>query len=85
MAGSVRRATGIQKASNPFDDSPLLLGPSDLIEDTLIVLDDFNSTTGTDSDGYESCGGSYISGSRDESSSVLLDLAKTRRLKIPGS
>ena len=29
--------------------------------DTLIVLDDFNTTTGTDRDGYQSCVGLLIS------------------------
>ena len=53
--------------------------------DTLIVLGDFNATTGTDRDGYQSCVGPHGSGSRDESSSMLLDFAKSRRLRIAGS
>ena len=45
--------------------------------DTLIVLDDFNATIGTDRDGYEFCWSSRGSGSRDESSSMLLNFAKS--------
>ena len=45
----------------------------------------FNATTGTDREGYESCVGPYSSRSRDESSSMLLDFAKSRRLRIAGS
>ena len=52
--------------------------------DNLIVLDDFNATIGTDRDGYQSCVGPQGSGSRDESSSMLLDFAKIRRLRIAG-
>ena len=46
--------------------------------DTLIVLGDFNATTGTDRDGYESCVGPHGSGSRHESSSMLIDFTKMR-------
>ena len=53
--------------------------------DILIVLDDFNATTGTDRDGYESCAGPHGSGSRDEKSSMPLDFAKCRRLRMSGS
>ena len=38
-----------------------------------ISSDDFNATTGTDGDSYDSCVGTDGSGSRDESSSMLLD------------
>ena len=34
--------------------------------DKLIVLGDFNATTGTDRDGYQSCVGSHDSGSRND-------------------
>ena len=51
----------------------------------LTVLGDFNATTGTDSDGYESCVGPHGSGSRDESSPMLLDFGKIRRLRLAGS
>ena len=52
---------------------------------TFIVLGDFNATTGTDRDGYESCVGPHGSGSRNESSSMLLDFAKSRRMRLAGS
>ena len=44
--------------------------------ETFIVLGDFNATSGTDKDGYESCVGPQGFGSRDESSSILCDFAK---------
>ena len=50
-------------------------------EDPLIIL---GATTGTDRDAYESCIGPHSSGSEDETSSILLDFAKIRRLKIAG-
>ena len=53
--------------------------------DTLIVLGDFNANTGTDRDGYESFVGHQGSGSEDESFSILLDFAKSRKLRIAGS
>ena len=53
--------------------------------DTLMVLGDFNATTGTNRDGYQSCVGPHGSGSIDESSSMLLHFAKIRRLRIAGS
>ena len=53
--------------------------------DTLIVLGVFNATTGSDRDGYQSCVGPHGSGSRERSSSMLLDFGKSRRLRIAGS
>jgi len=53
--------------------------------DTLIVLGDFNATTGTTRDGYETCVGPHGSGTRDESASMLLDFAKSHGLRIAGS
>ena len=50
--------------------------------DILIVLGDFNATTCTGRDGYQSSVVVHGSGSRDGSSSVLLDFAKSRRLSI---
>ena len=47
--------------------------------DTLIVLVDFNTNTGTDRDDYESCVCPHGSGSRDQSSLMLLDSSKCRR------
>ena len=52
---------------------------------TLIALGDFNETTGTDKDGYESCVGRHGSGSKDESYSMLLAFVKCLRLKKDGS
>ena len=52
---------------------------------TSIVLGDFKTTTGTDRDGYESWVGPHDSGSRNGRSSMLLDFAKIRRLRIAGS
>ena len=49
--------------------------------DNLIVLRDFNATTGTDRDGYQSCVGPYDSGSTDETSSVLIEFPKSRHLE----
>ena len=53
--------------------------------DTLIVLGDFNATTGTSRDDYEACVGPHGSGARDESSLFMLDFAKSRGLRIAGS
>ena len=53
--------------------------------DTLLVLGDFNATSGTTRDGYESCIGPHGSGIRDESSAMLLDFAKSRGMLIAGS
>ena len=56
-----------------------------LSADNLIVLGDFNATTGTERDGYQSCVRPHGSGSRDESSAMLLDFAKSRILRIARS
>ena len=53
--------------------------------DTKIVLGDFNAVTGTSRDGYEVCIGPHGSGKRDVSSSMLLDFAVSRGLRIGGS
>ena len=53
--------------------------------DTLIVLGDFNATTGSSRDNYETCIGPHGSGKRSESSTMLLDFAKGRGLRIAGS
>ncbi|KAG0723422.1 Transposon TX1 uncharacterized protein [Chionoecetes opilio] len=53
--------------------------------DTLIVLGDFNATTGTGRDGYELCVGPHGSGTRNTNSSLLLNFARSRRLRIAGS
>ncbi|KAG0713084.1 Ubiquitin conjugation factor E4 B [Chionoecetes opilio] len=53
--------------------------------DTLIVLGDFNATTGTVRDGYEICVGPHGSGTTNINSSLLLNFARSRRLRIAGS
>ena len=50
--------------------------------DTLIVLGDFNAVTGTERAGYELCVGSHGSGTRNTNSSLFLNFAKSRRLRI---
>ncbi|MCP3680346.1 MAG: endonuclease/exonuclease/phosphatase family protein [Gammaproteobacteria bacterium] len=53
--------------------------------DTLIVLGDFNAVTGTERAGYELCVGPHGSGTRNTNSSLLLNFARSRRLRIAGS
>ncbi|KAG0719990.1 Craniofacial development protein 2 [Chionoecetes opilio] len=53
--------------------------------DTLIVLGDFNATTGTVRNGYELCVGPHGSSTRNTNSSLLLNFARSRRLRIVGS
>ncbi|KAG0728627.1 Craniofacial development protein 2 [Chionoecetes opilio] len=50
--------------------------------DTLIVLGDFNGTTGTVRDGYELCVGPHGSGTMNINSSLLLNFARSKRLII---
>ena len=54
-------------------------------QDKIIVLGDFNAATGTERAGYELCVGSHGSGIRNTNSSLLLNFAKSRRLRIAGS
>ena len=53
--------------------------------DTLLVLGDFNAVTGNCRDGYEPCLGPFGSGIRNVNSSMFLDFAKSRKLRIAGS
>ena len=53
--------------------------------DTLLVLGDFNAVSGTLRDGYEVCLGPHGSGTRNVNSSLFLDFARSRRLRIAGS
>ena len=53
--------------------------------DTLLVLGDFNAVTGTEREGYELCVGPHGSGTRNNNSSLFLNFAKSRRLRIGGS
>ena len=52
--------------------------------DTLIVLGNFNAATGTQRTGYELCVGPHGSGTTNTNSSLLLNFAKSRRLRIAG-
>ena len=49
----------------------------------MLVQGDFNATTGTDGDGYQSHVGPQGYGLSDESPSMLLDFAISRRLRVP--
>ena len=53
--------------------------------DAFIVLGDFNAVTDTEGVGYEICVGPHDSGTRKDNSSFLLNLARSRRLRIAGS
>ena len=53
--------------------------------DTVLVMGDFNAVTGTERAGYELCVGPHGSGTRNVNSSLLLDFARSRRLRIAGS
>ncbi len=45
--------------------------------DTLLVLGDFNASTGADSDGYETCVGPHGSGTVNQNSTKFLDFARS--------
>ena len=51
-----------------------------LRRDTLLVLWDFNASTGTDRDGYETCVGPHGSGTVNQNSTKFLDFARSRGL-----
>jgi sorting nexin-29 len=53
--------------------------------DTLLVLGDFNACVGADRAGYESCLGPHGAGARNCNGSLLLDFAKSWRLRVAGS
>ena len=50
--------------------------------DTLLVLGDFNASTGTDSDDYETCVGPHVSGTVNQNSTKFLDFARSRGLRV---
>ena len=56
-----------------------------LCRDTLIVLGNFNGVIGIKRAGYELCVNLHGSGMRNDNSSFLLNLAKSRWLRIEGS
>ena len=53
--------------------------------DTLIVLGDFNASTGTNRDGYETCVSPHGSGTMNQNSTKFLDLAISHGLRVAGS
>ena len=53
--------------------------------DALIVLGDFNAVTGTERTGNEILVGPHSSGTRNDNSYLLLNFARSRRLRIAGS
>ena len=52
---------------------------------TLLVLEDFNASTGTDRDGYEMCVGPHGSGTVNQNSTKFLDFARSHGLRVAGS
>ena len=53
--------------------------------DTLIVLGNFNASTGTDRDGCETCVGPHGSGTVNQKSTKFLDFARSHGLRVAGS
>ena len=53
--------------------------------DTLLVLGDFNASTGTDRDGYETCVGPHGSGTVNQNSTKFLDFARSHGFRVAGS
>ena len=53
--------------------------------DTLLVLGDFNASTGTAKDGYETHVGPHGSGTVNQNSTKFLDFARSHGLRIAGS
>ena len=53
--------------------------------DTLVVLGDFNASTGTDRDGHETCVGPHGSGTVNQNSTKLLNFARSHGLRVAGS
>ena len=52
--------------------------------DTLLVMGDFNASTGTDRDGYETCVGPHESGTMNLNSTKFLDFARSHGLRVAG-
>ena len=48
-------------------------------------LGDFNASTGTESDGYETCVGPHWSGTVNQNSTKFLDSARSHELRVAGS
>ena len=53
--------------------------------DTLLVLWDFNASTTTDRDGYETCVGPDGFGTVNQNSTKFVDFARSHRLRVAGS
>ena len=53
--------------------------------DTLLVLGDFNASTGNDRDGYETCVGPRGSGTVNQNNTKFLDFARSYGLRVAGS
>ena len=53
--------------------------------DTLLVLGNFNTSTGTDRDGYETCVGPHGSGTVIQNSTKVLDFVRSHGLKVAAS
>ena len=53
--------------------------------DALLVLGDFNASTGTDRDGYKTCVGPHGSGTVNPNSTKFLDFARSHGLMVAGS
>ena len=53
--------------------------------DTLLVLGDFNASTGTDRDGYETCVGPHRSGTMNQNNTKFLDFARSHGLRVARS
>ena len=52
--------------------------------DTLLVLGDFNASTGTDRDGYEKCVRPQGSGTVNQKSTKFLDFTRCHGLRVAG-
>ena len=53
--------------------------------DTLRLLEDFNASTGTERDGYETCFGPHGSGTVNQNITKFLDFARSQGLWVAGS
>ena len=53
--------------------------------DILLVLGDFNASTGTERDGYETCVGPHRSGTVNQNSTKFLDFARSHGFLVTGS
>ena len=53
--------------------------------DKLLVLGNFNASTKTDRDGYETCVGPHASGTMNRNSIKFLDFARSHGLRVAGS